>query len=236
MNKFKLVPLYMIPALMAGAALFYLPWPFATQALIVAIASVPILLFLTSRKIPIFMFGALLVLMVFALQELDNLLETFVTYFLFLIFQLSIWSIADYIQQLLEDMNRLKVQRQELLQSDGEIKVLSLQEFIEQAFWLLRMSSRKERIWLMEVVPAINSLAERGRMEQAVLGSIAKERDLVTSKHGTVYLLVKETEQESIHSLLKHLDKAIDQKNQSAGYEIKKTIITKVCEMDSLLS
>lgn len=236
MNKLKLLPLYIIVALFSGAAILYFQWPFYEQALVMALASVPIMLFLSRERMPVFLFVVLLVSIGYAAQEPAYSLTSIGTYFLLSVFQFSLWSTADQMKQLMEETERLKEQRQVLLQKDGELRLLSLQEFVEQALWLLKTNNRKERTWLMEVMPAINCPVQTAKLERAALGSIARERDLVTSKHGAVYLLVKETEKESLQPLLKRLEKAMGSENQSAGYEIKKTVITKVCEMGSLLN
>lgn len=201
-----------------------------------AFVSVPILIFLSRKQIPVFLFGVLLLSVGYAVQQSNNPLTTIGTYSLFSIFQFSLWSAVDRLKELAEETERLKHQHRALLHKKGELKALSLQDFIEQAFWLLKTNSRKERTWLMELVPAADCLVETKRLEQAVLCSISEESDLVTRKHGAIYLLVRETEQLPLSPLLKRLEKAMDSPGGTTAYEINRTAITKVSEMGNLLS
>lgn len=236
MNNLKLLPLYIVTAFFSGAALLYFQWAFYKEALTMAFISVPVLILLSRKQIPVFMFGVLLLSIGYAVQQAGSPLTTIGTYSLLSIFQFSLWSTVDGLKGLNEEIESLKHQRLALLHKEGVLKVLSLQEFVEQAFWLLKTNSRRDRTWLMEVVPTADCLAETERLERAVLSSISKERDLVTSKHGAVYLLVKETEQSPLIPFLKRLEKAMDSESTSTGYEINRTTITKVSEMGNLLS
>lgn len=235
MNKLKSMPYYIILALMCGAALLHFQGPFYEQALVMALASVPIMLFISRKQIPLFLFGVLLVSIGFAVYEPVHSLSAIGTYFLLSVFQFSLWSTTDQVKRQMEETELLKKQRQILLQKNGELRVLSLQEFVEQAFWLLKTNNHQERTWLMEVVLAIDCPVQMEKMKRAVLVSIDREHDLVTSKHGAVYLLVKGTEQEALQPLMQRMKNALETDGQSVGYKINKKAITKACEMGSLL-
>ncbi len=201
-----------------------------------AIVLIPILLLFSEKYIPLFLLGILIVSIGYAALEPAELLTSLGTYFLLSLFQFSLWSIANQLNLLEEETIRLNDQRKVLLDKDAELKLLSLQEFVEQAFWMLKTNRRDEYAWLMEIVPAIDCPLLIEGLERAALVSIAKNRDLVTSKRGTVYLLVRRTEKQSLQPLLKRLEQAMVSENQSTGYEIKKTAITKVSEMVSLIN
>ncbi|MGM0897894.1 MAG: hypothetical protein ACQEV0_08340 [Bacillota bacterium] len=236
MNKLKLLPLYIVLAFFSGASLLYFQWPFYDKAIAMALVSVPIMLVLSRKWIPILLFAILLVSIGYALQEPSDPMASVGTYFLLSIFHFSLWSITEQIKKVEEETKKLKVQRVELLEKGGELRALSLQEFVEQALWLLKTNNRHERAWLMEVVPAIECPKQTAELERAALGAITRERDLVTSKHGAVYLLVKETEEGSLQPLLKKLEREMASQNGAVQYEVRRTVITNVGEMGSLLN
>lgn len=236
MNKTKFIPLLLCLAFFSSAGLLYLRWPFYEQALMAAVISVPIILVLPRKWLPIFLFAILLASIGIALQDPPAYLTSMGIYFLLSIFQFSLWATAEQLKQLTEETNRLKTQQHELLQKDRELRPLDLQEFVEQALWMLKTNSHKERTWLMEVIPSVKCPIQTAELERAALKSIVRDRDLVTSRQGSIYLLIKEKEGDSIQTLLRRLEKAMSIKNQTPRYEIKKTPITNVCEMGSLLS
>ncbi|MBT2581571.1 hypothetical protein [Planococcus sp. ISL-109] len=236
MNRLKLLPLYIVLAFFSGALLLYVRWPFYEQALLVAIVSVPAIFLLSKKWIPVFLFGVLILSIGYASQEPAFVLTSIGTYFLLSIFQFSLWSTADKLKQTADETDRLREQYDFLSQKNGELRVLSLQEFIEQALWMMKTSTHKERTWFMEVVPAMNCPVLTAELEQVALCSIASGRDLVTSKEGKVYLLVKETEEQALQPLIHSFEKAMHAEDHIFAYEIRKTRITKVAEMRSLLS
>lgn len=88
----------------------------------------------------------------------------------------------------------------------------------------------------MEVTPFVNCPVQTSELERAALLSIVRQRDLVTSRNGAVYVLVKETGEDSVQPLLERIEQLMGAGNEPARYKIKKTAITTVGEMGSLLS
>lgn len=236
MNELKILPLYIVLAFFSGAILLYVRWPFYEQALLIAFVSVPVIFLLRRKWIPLFFLGILVLSVGYAWQEPAFALGSIGTYFLLSIFQFSLWSTVDKLKQAAEETTRLKEQHHSLSIKTGEMRVLSLQEFVEQALWMLKSPNRKERAWFVEVVPLSNCPVSTAALEQIALDSIAKERDLVTSKEGAVYLLVKATEEQALQPLVQIFEEAMYTKSDSVTYEIRKSRITKAHEMTSLLS
>lgn len=236
MNKFKFLPFFICLALFSGIALLYFRWPFYEYALAAAFLSVPFIMLLPRKWLPAFLFLFLLMAMGMAFQEPASSLASIGTYFLLTIFQFSLWVVSEQVKLLEEEMGRLELQRRSLMEKGGELRALELQEFVEQALWMLKTNKRKERTWLMEVTPFANCPVQAAELEQAALQSIVRERDLVTSLKGAVYVLVKETGEESIQPLLKRFEQEMGAKNEPVTYKVKKTAIKTVGEMGSLLS
>lgn len=236
MKKLNYLPLLICLALFSGAALLYYRWPYYELAIVAAIVSVPFLLLLSRKWTPLFLFTVLLGSLGLAIQAPAAAFTSIGTYFLLTVFQFSLWSTAEQFKQITEQTVRLKQQHHALLQSGGELRALELQEFIEQTLWLLKTNNDEKQTWLMEVTPTVNCAGETAVLERAALNSVIPYRDLVTSRKGTVYLLVKETDEHSVQPLLQRLEKAVFTEDQFARYEIKTTAITKVCEMGSLLN
>lgn len=236
MNKLKYLPLFICLAFLSGIALLYFRWPFYEYAVAAAFLSVPFILLLPRKWLPAFLFLVLIAAIGTAFQEPAASLTSIGTYFLLSVFQFSLWAVSEQVKLLEEEMGRLEVQRRSLMEKDGELRALELQEFVEQALWMLKTSKRKERTWLMEVTPFANCPVQTSELERAALQSIVRERDLVTSRKGAVYVLVKETEEDSIQPLLKRIEQEMGAKSEVATYEVKKTAITTVGEMGSLLS
>ncbi|MFP3357233.1 hypothetical protein R0K17_07675 [Planococcus sp. SIMBA_143] len=236
MNKLKFLPFFICLALLSGIVLLYFRWPFYEYAVAAAFLSVPFILLLPRKWLPAFLFLVLLAAIGTAFQQPEASLTSIGTYFLLSVFQFSLWVVADQVKLVGEETKRLKEQRQILLRKEGELRALELQEFVEQALWMLKTSKRKERTWLMEVTPFANCPVQTSELERAALQSIVRERDLVTSRKGAVYVLVKETEEDSIQPLLKRIEQKMSTKRESATYEVKKTAITTVGEMGSLLN
>ena len=236
MNKLKFVPFFICLALFSGIILLYFRWPFYESAVAAAFLSVPFILLLPRKWLPAFLFLVLLAAIGTAFQQPEASLTSIGTYFLLSVFQFSLWVVSDQAKLVGEETKRLKEQRQILLRKEGELRALELQEFVEQALWMLKTSKRKERTWLMEVTPFANCPVQTSELERAALLSIVRERDLVTSRKGAVYVLVKVTEEDSIQPLLKRIEQKMSAKSESVTYEVKKTAITTVGEMGSLLN
>ena len=236
MNKLKFLPFFKCLALLSGIALLYFRWPFYEYAVAAAFLSVPFISLLPRNWLPSFLFLVLLAAIATAFQQPAASLTSIGTYCLLSVFQFSLWVVSDQVKLLGEETKRLKEQRQILLRKEGELRALELQEFVEQALWILKTNKRKERTWLMEVTPFANCPVQTAELERAALQSIVRERDLVTSRKGAVYVLVKETEEDSIQPLLKRIEQKMSAKSESATYEVKKTAITTVGEMGSLLN
>ncbi|MEZ0482266.1 hypothetical protein [Planococcus sp. SSTMD024] len=236
MNKMKFLPLLIGLALFSGLALLYFRWPFYEHALAAAFISVPFILLLPRKWLPAFLFIVLVASIGLAIQKPTASLTSIGTYFLLSVFQFSLWIVSEQMKSLEEESVRLELQRQSLLQKEGELRALNLQEFVEQALWMLKTSKRKERAWLMEVTPYINCPARILELERAALLSIVGERDLVTSRKGAVYVLVKETEEDPVQPLVKRIERVMGAEAGPARYKIKKTAITTVGEMGNLLS
>lgn len=236
MNKLKFLPFFICLALLSGFALLYFRWPFYEYAVANAFLSVPFISLLPRNWLPSFLFLVLLAAIATAFQQPAASLTSIGTYCLLSVFQFSLWVVFDQVKLLGEETKRLKEQRQILLRKEGQLRALDLQEFVEQALWMLKTSKREERTWLMEVTPFVNCPVQTSELERAALQSIVRERDLVTSQKGAVYVLVKETEGDSIQPLLKRIEQKMNAKSEAATYEVKKTAITTVGEMGSLLS
>lgn len=236
MNKVKILPFLISLALLSGAALLYFRWPLYEQAVAAAFLSVPFILLLPRKWLPAFLFLVLIAALGLAVQEPADALTSIGAYFLLSVFQFSLWAVSEQLKSLEEETIRLEEQRQSLLQKHGELRALELQEFVEQALWMLKTSKRKERTWLMEVTPFVDCPAQISELERAALLSIVRQRDLVTSRNGAVYVLIKGTGEDSVQALVKRLEQIMDATSEPARYEIKKTAITTVGEMGSLLS
>ncbi|MFC4712810.1 hypothetical protein [Planococcus dechangensis] len=214
----------------------YMRWPFYEHALFVALISVPVIFLLSRRWIPVFLLAILIISVVYAWQEPAFVLTSIGTYGLLSVFQFALWSIADKLNQVADESARLKEQYEVLSQKDGELRVLSLQEFFEQSLWMVKTNKPKERAWFMEVLPPVNCPLLTTKLEQVALGAISTERDLVTSKEGKIYLLVKVAEEQALQPLIHRFEEVLHAENLSAAYEIKKKSITKVVEMRSILN
>lgn len=236
MNKLKFLPFFICLALLSGIMLLYFRWPFYEYAVAAAFLSVPFILLLPRKSLPVFLFLVLLAAIGTAFQQPAASFTSIGTYFLLSVFQFSLWVVSEQVKMLGEETEHLKEQRRSLLRKEGELRVLNIQEFVEQALWMLKTSKREERTWLMKVTPFENCPVQTSKLERAALQSIVRERDLVTSRKGAVYVLVKETEEDSIQPLLKRIEQEMSVKSESATYEVKKTAITTVGEMGSLLS
>lgn len=236
MNKMKFLPLLICLAFFSGVALLYFRWPLYEYAVAAALLSVPFILLLPRTWLPAFLFLILAAALGMAIQVPAASLTSIGTYFLMSVFQFSLWAVSEQVKSLEEETGQLEAQRQSLLQKNGELRALDLQEFVEQALWMLKTSKRKERAWLMEVTPFVNCPVQTSELERAALLSIVRQRDLVTSRNGAVYVLVKETGEDSVQPLLERIEQLMGAGNEPARYKIKKTAITTVGEMGSLLS
>ncbi|WP_211654738.1 hypothetical protein [Planococcus alpniumensis] len=236
MNKYKFLPFFICLAFLSGIALLFFRWPFYENAIAAAFISVPFILLLPRKWLPAFLFLVLIVSIGIAAQEPADSMTSIGSYFLLSVFQFSLWVVSEQVKLLEEEAIRLEAQRQSLLKKGGDLRALNLQEFVEQALWMLKTSKRKERAWLMEVTPSVNCPIMISKLERAALLSIVRQRDLVTSRKGAVYVLVKEANGDAIQPLLKRIEQAIGAQNELSGYEVKKTAITTVGEMGSLLN
>ncbi|AUD14382.1 hypothetical protein CW734_12970 [Planococcus sp. MB-3u-03] len=121
------------------------------------------------------------------------------------------------------------------MRKEGQLRALDLQEFVEQALWMLKTSKREERTWLMEVTP-LSTAPSRHRNWARGIAVDCPGAGSRNKPKGAVYVLVKETEGDSIQPLLKRIEQKMNAKSEAATCEVKKTAITTVGEMGSLLS
>lgn len=235
MKSIKHIPYYIALALCSGAALLFFKWPFYEQALVLSVISVPVLLVLSRQWIPVYLFIVLLISIAFALSEPVTAVASIGTYFLMALFQFSLWSSAELLRRQAEETGQLRKRRDALLLQEGDLRALNLQEFFEQALWMMHTKNTKERTWLMEIVPSFGNAEMLPKIESAVLGHVFGECDLVTSTETSVYVLVKETEEKNLQSLSHRLIAEMPAGHGEA-YEIRKTLINGVGEMRGLLS
>ncbi|MFP3323225.1 hypothetical protein R0K05_08950 [Planococcus sp. SIMBA_160] len=236
MNKLKHLPFFICLAFFAGIALLFFQWPFYEYALMAAFVSVPFILWLPKKQLPAFLFIVLIASIGTAVQEPAAAMTSIGSYFLLSVFHFSLWTVSEYIKILGEETKLLKAERESLLQKDGELRALEMQEFVEQALWMLKTRKRQEQAWLMEVTPFAGCPVQASQFERAALLSVVRERDLVTSRKGAVYLLVKETGEDSVQPLMKRIEQVMEAESGQARYKITKTAITSVGEMGRLLS
>lgn len=236
MNNFKYLPFFICLAFFSGIALLFFRWPFYEYALMVAFVSVPFLLWLPRKQLPVFLFVVLIASLWMAVQEPAAAMKSIGNYFLLSVFHFSLWTVSEQLKLLAEETKLLKDERELLLQKDEELRALNLQEFVEQALWMLKTNKQQDRTWLMEVAPFASCPLQTRELERAALLSIVRERDLVTSRKGAVYLLVKETGEDSVQPLVKRIEQAMETEHEPARFKITKTAITSVGEMGSLFS
>src|SRR5690606_40791258 len=100
MNKMKFLPFLICLAFLSGVALLYFRWPFYEYAVAAAFLSVPFILLLPRKWLPVFLFLVLIAAIGTAIQEPAASQMSIGTYFLLSVFQFSLWAVSEQVKSL----------------------------------------------------------------------------------------------------------------------------------------
>ncbi|WP_088008527.1 hypothetical protein [Indiicoccus explosivorum] len=193
--------------LAAGWAILVIPLPFAREVAFVAGLSVLVMAAVHERYVflyamsAILSYGAFLTFYAFLTgRQSVSELPYIYSHLLLTAFLLLYWVLLNKIKHIGYEKDELKRQIGLLQKYTGHSELLTANEFIEQAAWIMKAGERKkEQAWFVEISLEHESRRTRdslmASLERTIKNTIRQKYDLVTSVNDTIYLLLKDTDE-----------------------------------------
>ncbi|ALS76550.1 MULTISPECIES: hypothetical protein [Planococcus] len=232
-----------------GWALFSLVLPFSTEMLLVAGLSILFMTLIHERYVFLYgisiilSYGVFLTVFAFFFTQRPDLEIMYVySHLLFTGFILSFWLLLNQIKQIGYEASELRRQVQLLQKYHGETDILTVNEFTEQAQWVLKTTERRqEEAWFVEIT--INTKNKRTQqnikesLERATLSTIRQKFDLATSTGQSIYLLLKDIDEEGVRLMMeRYRDKVKQELNLlDSPYEVRKEQVSNLNELSRAL-
>lgn len=214
MNKNLILAVLILTILLNGWAIAFLALPFYQAALIIGGVTIFTMTIVHERYVFLcaivaaLSYGAFLTAASFAYQQ-PATVQLLYAYSHLLLTSLLIlyWVLMNFIKKIGYENSQLSQQVQLLQKYRGVTHVLTLTEFEEQAKWLLNSSKRnKEEAWFVEMdISYSNSRVKvvlQEDLERIALQTIRQKFDLITSRNGVIYLLLKNTHADGVQQVL----------------------------------
>lgn len=204
-NNFILTTL-VLGMIINGWAVIFLELPFYGETILILGLSILIMAVLHEKYVFLYAItvalscGVFLIIYAFAHQQSAEVQILYMySHLLLTSFLLLNWILMNFIKKLGYEINDLKHQLKLLEKYNGVTKILTLQEFSEQAKWLLKSSERnQEESWFVKI--CIDPPNKRTKvnlqetLEVLAVQTIRQRFDLITSNSGVLYLLLKNTD------------------------------------------
>lgn len=126
------------------------------------------------------------------------------------VFLLASWALMHLIKSLTRENELLKLQVAKLEKLDSQTNILTPQEFIYQAHYVLSDVNRKGEAWLVEIdlLPQPGTVKEslQESLEAIVLESVRLNFDLVTATDSKIYIILKNTDESGLQIVLNRIE------------------------------
>lgn len=205
-----------------GWVLVFTELPFWREATTVAAISLVVMAVVHERYVflytmsAILSYGAFLAFYVFVAEERPvSELPFIYSHLLFTGFLLLYWVLMNAVKEMGYERDELERQISLLQKYTGESELLTVNEFIEQASWLMKSSERKkEEAWFVEISQIPGGQTEQSMMdtmERTIQHTIRQKFDLVTSRDGIIYLLLKDTNEAGVERVMERFQQNLKQ-------------------------
>ncbi len=239
----------MLMVLGFGWALFSLVLPFSNEMLVVVGLSIVFMTIIHERYVFLYgisiilSFGVYLTVFAFFFTQRPDLELMYVySHLLFTGFILSFWLLLNQIKQIGYEASELRRQVQLLQKYHGESDILTVNEFTEQAQWLLKTTERRqEEAWFVEITISTKNKRTQENiielLERATLSTIRPKFDLATSTGQSIFILLKDIDEEGVTlTLERYRDKVKQELNLlDTPYQVRKEQVSNLNEFSRAL-
>ncbi|WP_165820806.1 hypothetical protein [Pueribacillus theae] len=211
------IGLLIIFLLINGWFFVYLQLPFSGEAILVALLSILFMALVRERFAFLYAvtlvlcYGIFLTVQAFLHIETSDVQLLYVyNHLLFTSFILSFWILLNYIKKIGYKVDGLIEQVHELQKYNQKTGILTRNEFMNQAEWVIKSIARGHgEAWFVEItITYKNKRIQKNLqelLEKVVLQSIREKFDLVTATKNTIYILLKDTHEEGVEIVLNRI-------------------------------
>lgn len=240
MLKNLTMPILLVLILAIGWVILTLRLPFYQETIFIIIISLLIMTIINEKFIfgytisIILVYGAVLTLEAF-LNNQSGDMQLLYIYAHLLVTSLLVlyWILLDQLKNIGTENIDLKRQIQVLKRYTNHTEILTINEFMERASWLLKTSERqKKEAWLVEIIIKFpNKLTQenlRESLEYLAGKAIRQKYDLVTSTDNSIILLLQNASENGVKIMLeRYYDQVKSELNLiKPPYTIQKKLIT----------
>ena len=201
-----------------GWAILYFQLPFYQEAIIVAVISLLLMTFIHERFV--FLYAMVLVISYATFLTVYSFIHHQPTsvqllyvydHLLLTSFILLYWILLNYTKKSGYENEALRQQVKLLQKYVSQTSILTVNEFMEQARWMLTSAKRsKQQVWLVEqTITYTNKYTEQNLLEkigEIGLQSIRKQFDLITFHDEGIYLLLRDTDRDGVDVVLQRIE------------------------------
>lgn len=209
-NANIVISFLIITLLVAAGTILYTELPFYHETLIFIAISIIIMgvipedfIFLYGI-IVILGFGTFLTIEAIKTSSQENQVLYMYIHLLATVFLLVYWVLLQYLKSIGSENKLLKRQITLLAKYDTEFKVLTINEFIENAKMIYQIASRRnEELWLLKVHINSQNKSTNQNLKESLskvsLSSTRKEFDIITLKNLTIFILLQNTHEDGVN-------------------------------------
>lgn len=249
MRKNLSVALLLLGLLINGWAIVFLSLPFYKEALIIGGVSIIVMVILHEQYIFLYaitvalLYGAFLTTYAFIYTPSSEIQLLYMyNHLLLTSFILMFWILLNLLKNIGYENSDLKRQVQLLQKYNGTTQILTINEFKEQAQWLLKSSERNsEQAWLLQI--RVNYFNQRTKknvqetLEKVALQTIRQKFDLVTAEKNFIYLLLKNTNPEGVQRVIDRYEEKcqVELNFIMPSFIVEKNLVRDYAHLESLL-
>lgn len=223
MNKNFIISLLILLLLVNGWAFVYFQLPFYEETIVLAGLSLLLMTFIHQRFVFVYSiamvigFAAFLTGYAFMYEQPADVQVLYIyDHLLFTSFIFLHWILLHYAKAIGYENNELKQQVKLLRRYTEHTKILTRQEFLEQAKWVLNSVRRsKQQAWLVELSMTYKSkLTEQTlqeKIEEICLKTVRHQFDLITYHEKSVFLLLRDTNRMGVNTVLNRIEAQVRQ-------------------------
>jgi hypothetical protein len=205
MNKTLTISLLILLMLVAGWVYIFLELPFFEFGFALMGTSLLIMAFLRERFVFLYAiiivlgYGAFLTTYAFSQNYQNDIQSLFIySHLLVTSFVFLYWILLNLLKQTHYENEELRQKVKLLEKYSPKTKVLTINEFRDQARYMFRLVERhKEEAWLVTLLLVYENKKVRENLQESIervsLQTIRQEYDLVTGTEGRIYLLLMST-------------------------------------------
>lgn len=218
MNRNAIISILILLLLANGWAIVYFQLPFYQLSLSMLAVSLLIMSMIHERFVFLYAitlviaYAAFLTIYAFVGNHPSDIQLLYIyDHLLFASFMIIFWVLNNLIKRISYENKDLKEKVELLTKRRPDTKVLTFNEFLEQAKWTLTSTRRNQKqAWLVEL--RITEKSKRTRkvvrekVEELGLNSIRNNFDLITANETDVFILLRDTEKQGVSIVLQRIE------------------------------